>query len=32
MTGRYAQSPVSPATVEGRLNLSLLGRGGRIIR
>lgn len=32
MTGRYAQSPVNPATVEGRLNLSLLGRGGRIIR
>lgn len=31
MTGRYAQDPVTPATVEGRLNLSLLGRGGRII-
>ncbi|WP_343997928.1 toxin [Streptomyces thermocarboxydovorans] len=32
MTGRYAQDPVNPTTVEGRLNLSLLGRGGRIIR
>ncbi|MEU9354959.1 toxin [Streptomyces griseoloalbus] len=31
MTGRYAQSPPSAATVEGRLNLSLLPRGGRIL-
>jgi hypothetical protein len=31
MTGPYAQDPVNPTTVEGRLNLSLLGRGGRII-
>jgi len=31
MTGRYAQGPVSPATVEGRINLSLLNRGGRLL-
>ncbi|MGV9254580.1 toxin [Streptomyces sp. NPDC003697] len=31
MIGRYAQSPPSAATVEGRLNLSLLARGGRIL-
>ncbi|MBZ6253655.1 toxin [Streptomyces olivaceus] len=31
MTGRHAQSPPSAATVEGRLNLSLLPRGGRIL-
>ncbi|AWT47328.1 ImmA/IrrE family metallo-endopeptidase [Streptomyces actuosus] len=31
MTGRYAQDPVNPSTVEGRLNLSLLNRGGRIL-
>ncbi|MFF8595021.1 toxin [Streptomyces sp. NPDC015220] len=31
MTGRYAEGPVSPATVEGRINLSLLNRGGRIL-
>ncbi|MBC7271745.1 MAG: toxin [Streptomyces sp.] len=31
MTGRYAQGPVSPTTVEGRINLSLLNRGGRIL-
>ncbi|GAA2439124.1 toxin [Streptomyces glaucus] len=31
MTGRYAQSPANPGTVEGRLNLSLLNRGGRIL-
>ncbi|MDX3694831.1 toxin [Streptomyces europaeiscabiei] len=31
MTGRYAQSPVSPATVEGRLHLSMLNRGGHIL-
>lgn len=31
MTGRYAVAPVSPATVEGRLRLSLLDRGGRIL-
>jgi hypothetical protein len=31
MTGRYAQGPVSPATVEGRINLSLLNRSGRIL-
>ncbi|MGW2989930.1 toxin [Streptomyces goshikiensis] len=27
MTGRYAQGPVSAATVEGRINLSLSNRG-----
>ncbi|WP_445528064.1 toxin [Streptomyces cyslabdanicus] len=32
MTGRYAQDPVSATTVEGRLNLSLLNRSGRVIR
>jgi hypothetical protein len=32
MTGRYAQGPVTPATVEGRINLSLSHRGGRILR
>jgi hypothetical protein len=31
MTGRYAQGPVNTATVEGRINLSLLDRGGRIL-
>lgn len=31
MTGRYAQGPVSAATVEGRLHLSLLARGGRLL-
>lgn len=31
MTGRYAQGPVSPATVEGRIHLSLLNRGGRLL-
>jgi hypothetical protein len=31
MKGRYAEGPVSPATVEGRINLSLLSRGGRIL-
>ncbi|MYS45296.1 toxin, partial [Streptomyces sp. SID5998] len=31
MTGRYAAGPVSAATVEGRINLSLLNRGGRIL-
>ncbi|MFE2040617.1 toxin [Streptomyces sp. NPDC059477] len=31
MTGRYAEGPVSPTTVEGRIRLSLLHRGGRIL-
>ncbi|WLW57913.1 toxin [Streptomyces sp. YU58] len=31
MTGRYARGPVNTATVEGRINLSLLDRGGRIL-
>ncbi|MFF4499678.1 toxin [Streptomyces sp. NPDC001401] len=31
MKGRYAQGPVTPATVEGRINLSLGSRGGRIL-
>ncbi|MFF9218696.1 toxin [Streptomyces viridosporus] len=31
MKGRYAQGPVSPATVEGRINLSLSNRSGRIL-
>ncbi|MGW2496169.1 toxin [Streptomyces pseudogriseolus] len=31
MTGRYAHRPPSAATVEGRLNLSLLPRNGRIL-
>lgn len=31
MTGRYAQGPVTPATVEGRINLSLSNRGGRLL-
>ncbi|MEU6011869.1 toxin [Streptomyces sp. NPDC047453] len=31
VTGRYAESPVSATTVEGRLNLSLLNRGGRLL-
>ncbi|MFE9611478.1 toxin [Streptomyces sp. NPDC006012] len=31
MKGRYAEGPVSAATVEGRINLSLLNRGGRIL-
>ncbi|MEV6122224.1 toxin [Streptomyces sp. NPDC052077] len=29
--GRYAEGPVSPATVEGRMNLSLTNRGGRLL-
>ncbi|MBT2421917.1 toxin [Streptomyces sp. ISL-22] len=29
--GRYAQGPVSADTVEGRIHLSLLDRGGRIL-
>ncbi|MET9826960.1 MULTISPECIES: toxin [Streptomyces] len=29
--GRYARGPVSAATVEGRINLSLLHRGGHIL-
>ncbi|GHE14751.1 toxin [Streptomyces alanosinicus] len=31
MTGRYAEGPVSAATVEGRIHLSLLNRGGYIL-
>ena len=31
MRGRYAQGPVSDATVEGRINLSLLNRGGNLL-
>jgi len=31
MKGRYAQGPLTPATVEGRINLSLGSRGGRIL-
>ena len=31
MRGRYAQGPVSDATVEGRINLSLLNRGGALL-
>ncbi|MFJ9906205.1 toxin [Streptomyces sp. NPDC101152] len=31
MTGRYARGPVSPTTVEGRINLSLGNRGGRLL-
>ncbi|MFD5448772.1 MULTISPECIES: toxin [unclassified Streptomyces] len=31
MRGRYAEGPVSPATVEGRMNLSLTSRGGRLL-
>ncbi|MEU6254242.1 toxin [Streptomyces sp. NPDC047043] len=31
MTGRYARGPVTPATVEGRINLSLSNRGGRLL-
>ncbi len=31
MKGRYAEGPVSAATVEGRIRLSLLNRGGRIL-
>ncbi|GLV88412.1 hypothetical protein Slala03_81010 [Streptomyces lavendulae subsp. lavendulae] len=31
MTGRYAQGPVSAATVEGRINLSLSNRRRRIL-
>lgn len=31
MKGRHAQSPPSAATVEGRLNLSLLPRDGRLL-
>ncbi|MGY1503000.1 toxin [Streptomyces sp. QTS52] len=29
--GRYAEGPVNPDTVEGRINLSLSNRGGRIL-
>ncbi|MEU6406017.1 toxin [Streptomyces sp. NPDC046985] len=32
MTGRHAQNPVTAATVEGRLHLSLLNRDGGILR
>ncbi|MEW2121941.1 toxin [Streptomyces sp. NPDC005474] len=31
MTGRYAQGPVTPTTVEGRIDLSLSNRGGHIL-
>ncbi|MFJ6659944.1 toxin [Streptomyces sp. NPDC091377] len=31
VTGRYAQGPVTPTTLEGRINLSLLHRGGRFL-
>lgn len=31
MTGPHARGPVSPATVEGRINLSLSHRGGQIL-
>ena len=31
MHGRYAEGPVSPATVEGRMNLTLTNRGGRLL-
>jgi hypothetical protein len=31
MHGRYAEGPVTPATVEGRMNLSLTNRGGRLL-
>ncbi|MFJ8545416.1 toxin [Streptomyces sp. NPDC093586] len=31
MRGRYAEGPVSPATLEGRMNLSLTNRGGRLL-
>jgi hypothetical protein len=31
MTGRHAQGPVTAATVEGRINMSLTSRGGRIL-
>ncbi|MFR9795664.1 toxin [Streptomyces sp. MS06] len=31
MKGRYARGPFSPATVEGRINLSLSNRGGRLL-
>ena len=31
MTGRYARGPVSAATVEGRINLSMGDRGGRLL-
>ncbi|MFF3350688.1 toxin [Streptomyces sp. NPDC002779] len=31
MKGRYAEGPVNAATVEGRINLSLLNRSGRIL-
>ncbi|WP_330461522.1 toxin [Streptomyces sp. NBC_00820] len=30
--GRYAQGPVSSTTLEGRIRLSLLNRGGQILR
>lgn len=29
--GRYAEGPVNPDTVEGRINLSLSNRGGRLL-
>ncbi|MFF7451602.1 MULTISPECIES: toxin [unclassified Streptomyces] len=31
MKGRYAEGPVDAGTVEGRINLSLLNRSGRIL-
>ncbi|MFG3550178.1 toxin [Streptomyces sp. NPDC047725] len=31
MRGRYAEGPVTPATLEGRMNLSLTNRGGRLL-
>lgn len=31
MKGQYAQGPVTDATVEGRINLSLLNRGGSLL-
>ncbi len=31
MTGRYAEGPVTSTTVEGRLNLSLINRPGRLL-
>ncbi|MFI9772787.1 toxin [Streptomyces sp. NPDC052415] len=31
MTGRYAQNSVNPATVEGRIKLTMSNRGGRIL-
>lgn len=31
MKGRYAEGPVTQSTVEGRINVSLINRGGRIL-